>query len=81
MKEAAPSEAASKRLDYFGFPFFAGGGPRLFCVHMPPEQLPFPFMIPADASTVKIGAGIDRLKTAKATDANPAITHFMNATS
>jgi hypothetical protein len=36
-----------------------------------------PFIIPAEASDEKIGAGSDRHKTAKATPANPVIIHLM----
>ena len=43
-------------------------------VHTPPEQLPLPFIRSAKASLVQI----DRQKTARAIDANPAIKHFIN---
>lgn len=47
-------------------------------VHVPPEQLPAPFIISAEASVVKICAGIDKLNTANATEANTAIIHFLD---
>jgi hypothetical protein len=47
-------------------------------VHTPPEQLPLAFIRSADASVVKIGAGIDKLRIANATAANPAIINFID---
>jgi hypothetical protein len=42
-------------------------------VHLPPAQLPIPFILFAKASVVKIFAGIDKLRIATA----PAIIHFI----
>jgi hypothetical protein len=47
--------------------------------HTPPEQLPLPLIRSAEASVVKIGAGIDRLRIASATEVHPAIVHFMKS--
>jgi hypothetical protein len=38
-------------------------------VHTPPAQLPLPFIRSADAVDEKIGAGIDKIRIAKATEA------------
>jgi hypothetical protein len=35
-------------------------------------------MLPADASVVRIGAGIDRLRIANAIEANIKIIHFLD---
>jgi hypothetical protein len=55
---------------------FLGGAVGL--LHTPPEQLPLPFIIPAEASVVKVGVGIDKLKIANAKEANAAIIHFID---
>ena len=47
-------------------------------VHVPPEQLPLPSIRPAEASVVKIGVGIDKLRIANAMEANTAIIHFID---
>ena len=41
------------------------------------HPIPLPFILFAEASVVKIGAGIDRLRIANAIEANPAIIHFI----
>jgi hypothetical protein len=79
------SQAGSRNLYFLGLAVVLVGG-SLFAlddhavpppVHTPPEQLPFPFIRSAEASVVQI----DRQKTARAIDANPAINHFMNIAS
>jgi hypothetical protein len=64
----------------FGVPaleqVLAGHGVPL-SVQTPPEQLPLPFILPAEASFVKTGAGIDKLSTAKTAAAKVGIIHFI----
>jgi len=48
-----------------------------FSAHTPPEQLPLPFIRSAEASIVKIGAGIDKLRIAKTTAAKAGTIHFI----
>jgi hypothetical protein len=51
-------------------------------VHTPPEQLPTPVIrLSAEASVVKIDAGIDEPRIASATEANTAIIHFIDSSS
>jgi hypothetical protein len=57
----------------------ADGGPRLFCVHTPPAQLPLPSIRPASACVEKPGAdtGMDKPKIAKAKAAKTGMSHLI----